>query len=401
MPKKRLFARILDYFLTMVGSIIIFVIVNIIAFNIPTVKNISKKLSELSMSSATYVESSGIQRLNEDRNGLVSIDTMGNEYIVNVTKTSACYHDLDYSYKNEDGTYTDKKVTIEETFFHNPQDYELDNISFFFKKFKVNEPGLEYEEGVDINQYLYIDVMKLTASNYISSDETNYQQYKEYVSNYVILNLESTQKMIRRVARGETIDSIAVAIYDEIYNGYVSAVKVGIDDIENRSIAFLNITNEFNKTYQKISSVIAIDFYISILVAYIILMFIGRLASKEWITIGQKAFKLGISDKNEMEPSFIRMMVYHLISFVLFTSTSIFSMMLTGMFGIMAINVLPHISLLVINLLIIILNITSIIMCLANKKNHHDLSSFIAGLLIKDSMEFDTKVEEVDAYKTI
>ena len=204
--------------------------------------------------------------------------------------------------------------------------------------------------------------------------------------------------MIRRVARGETIDSVAVGIYDEIYNGYVAAVKQGISDIENKSMTFIEIYDQFNATYLNIARVIALDFYISILLAYVILIFVGLLMSKEWITVGQKAFKLALSDKNEMEPSFIRMMVYHLMNFLLFTSTSIFTMMLTGMFGIMALPVIPHISLLVINGLILLLNIASLIMSVVDKKTHNDISTLVAGLLVKDTMEFDTRVEEVDVY---
>ena len=397
--KRHSYARLMDYFLTLITSMVLFVILNSLAFNLPFVRDISNRLSQASIDANNYIDASGIQKFNDDESGLLSIEKMGEIWIANLTKTSAYYHDLDYPYKNEDNTYTERKVELAETFLNEPSNYALDNIGYFYKVFRLNEAGLEYPEGTDINHYLYEEIMDMDASKCISEDDANFVPYKDDVSHFLILNLESTQKMIRRVGRGEEIDSVAVDLYNNLGKSYVAATQQGITDVENNSVAFKAIYASFNTAYQQLSKVVVGSYYIAYLLSYVLLMFIGFFMSKKWITIGQKVMKLALTDMKEMEPSFVKMILYHLMSLILFSSGSVIAMMLTGMFGVMAVMVIPYISLLAINLFIIPFNLFSMGLIIFGKRSHHDISTFVSRLYVKDTLEFDVKVEEVSEDK--
>lgn len=395
--KKHVFARLFDYFLTFIFSYFIFILSYSLVTRIPAINANMTKLQSVSLESAEYVDYTHLQRLNADKTELSDINEDGVTYIANLAKTSAYYHDLSYSYRNEDGTYTDRKVTIEETFFNNPDQYELDNLSYFYKKIKVNEPGLTYAEGTDIDEYLYVKVMELNANYFISSDDANYQPYKDSVSTYVILNKESTITLLPRVAKGETINSNAVNMYNHLLGGYLKAINNGVDDVEKNSTQYQDISARFLKSYQGVIGTIAGIYYVAYLVAYVALIFVGRLVGKEWITLGQKVMRLAMNDKNEMEISFWRMAIYHLMSALLFVTSGPIAFTLFGMLGILSLEVIPHITLLAILLFIFTFNVVSIFLSIFDKKHHHDISTFVSGIFVKDINEFDVPVgsEEV------
>ena len=393
--KKHVFSRLLDYFLVFILTYFVFVITHAVVSYFPFKEKINNHYYDSSAEVYEYIDTTHLQRLKADKSGLETIESDGQNYLINLTKTSAYYHDLEYSYHNEDNTYTNKAVTLEETFFYQASDYPLDNLAYYFKKFKLSEPGLEYETGTDINNYLYVQVMELDASNFIDSSEAKYQEYKDFVSTFVIMNKATTEMMIARVAKGEEINSKAVDLYNKLYKGYVLAVQKGIDEVENHSDRYLELIDTFNKAYNSLIVSIAVVYYISYLISYIIYILISKLIAKEWITVGHKVMKLSLNDNEEMEVTFWRMALYHLLSFILFSTSSLISFMLFGMFGVTSLQVIPHISLLAIMLFVLTFNVVSILFTIFDKKHHHDLSTYVARIYVKDINEFDTPVTDV------
>ena len=393
--KKHVFSRLLDYFLVFILTYFIFVLTNAVVSYFPIMEKISNQLADASMETYEYIDSTHLQRLKGDKSGLITIESDGEQYLINLTKTSAYYHELEYSYRNEDNTFTNKLVPLEETFFYEANEYQLDNLSYYFKKFKINEPGLAYQEGTDINKNLYVDIMELDASYFIDASEEKYQAYKDDVSTFVILNKQSTEMMIARVAKGETINSKATDLYNKIYKGYVQAIQKGIDEVENSSVRYLELIDTFNASYSRVIASIAVVYYISYLFSYIIYILLGRLIAKEWITLGQKVMKLAMNDKDEMNITFWRMSLYHLMNFILFSTSSLIAFLLFGMFGVTSLYVIPHIPLLAIMLFILTFNVASILFTIFDKKHHHDISTYVARIYVKDINEFDAPVTDV------
>lgn len=390
--KKHIYSRLLDYFLVFIFTYFVFVISYMGASYLPVMEKLSSSLNDESIRAATYVDKTHLQRLSEDKTKLSDIDVDASNYVVNLVKTSAYYHELKYPYASG-SAYEDKDIKIEETFFFDYKNYPLDNIAYYFRLFKINEPGLKYPEGININDNLYNTIMEFNSSYFIDELKDSFKQYEEYISPFVILKYDTTKLMLSRVGRGEKINELANSCYNNIYAGYSKAIQWGIKDVEDNSINYINIIKDFDSAYQKIVGSITLIYFLSYLLGYAIYVLISRLIAKEWITLGQKVMKLALNDKNEMELSFSRLFIYHLLNFILFSSSAFISFLLYGMLGITSFKLFGVIPLFAILLFILTTNIISLFMMFFNAK-HHDVSTYLSGIYVKDINEFDAPIEE-------
>ena len=403
--KKHIYSRLLDYFSAFVLGFIVFVIANAVCLNIPGIKGLYSDLNKESTALADYVDSTRLQMYNSDRTELLSVDDSGYNYAVNITKTSAYIHEIKYPYKNEDGTYTIKDVPIEETFLKDEDNYPLDNVSYYFKIVKQNEPSLKsyVYQGVDysgdIDTFMYQKIMKVKEQYFVTEYDEDYIVRGGYLSRFVVYNKEYTQKMINRVAKGETIDSEAVNCLNRSIEAYGKGVQYGIKEIESKSAPYKVIYNRFVEAYNKICWYNALTYLCSFAFAYILLTVVMRLICKDWITLGQKVLNLAMCSTNEEELSVIQLIGYHLLNFVLFGSSSIIGLYFTGMAGVLSLEVIPFITVLAIALFVIVFNLISLFMPLWTK-GRHDISTFVCRISLRDVNEFEApadvlaKVEE-------
>ena len=403
--KKHIYSRLLDYFSAFVLGFIVFVIANAVCLNIPGIKGLYSVLNKESTALADYVDSTRLQMYNSDRTQLLSVDDSGYNYVVNITKTSAYIHEIKYPYKNEDGTYTIKDVPIEETFLKDEDNYPLDNVSYYFKIVKQNEPSLKsyVYQGVDysgdIDTFMYQKIMKVKEQYFVTEYDEDYIVRGGYLSRFVVYNKEYTQKMINRVAKGETIDSEAVNCLNRSIEAYGKGVQYGIKEIESKSAPYKVIYNRFVAAYNKICWYNALTYLCSFAFAYILLTVVMRLICKDWITLGQKVLNLAMCSTNEEELSVIQLIGYHLLNFVLFGSSSIIGLYFTGMAGVLSLEVIPFITVLAIALFVIVFNLISLFMPLWTK-GRHDISTFVCRISLRDVNEFEApadvlaKVEE-------
>lgn len=398
--KKHIFARLLDYFSIFVISYLTFTILYAVAGSLPVINNLVNNLASISEQAALYVDSTHLQRLDEEKTYLIPTDEGAVTYMVNMTKTSAYVNNVKYPVKQSDGTFIEVDVDVKDTFVYQKDEYALDNVSFYYKKFKKEEPslnnyvldGVDYKDDIDI--YLYVNIMKFDTSYFITSDDANYIERANGVSIYTVFNQENTLRMINKVARGEDIDAEANNIYNRMVNAYESAINYGIDDVEGKSAPYLEINRNFNKAYQALIGAFSLVYFISYTIAYLLLMMIMRLITKEWITLGQKVMGLAMADLDEMTPSWWQILVYNLSNYLLFSTTSLISAYLVGMFGMFSFEIFPGFNLLMIMLFLLTLNILSLFMPLFNKRRFN-ISTFLARLQSKDKNEYDAPpVEE-------
>ena len=397
--KKHIFARLLDYFSMFVISYLTFTILYAVAGSLPIISTLVNNLADISEQAALYVDSTHLQRLNEDKTYLIPTDEGAETYLINMTKTSAYVNNIKYPVRQNDGTYIEVDVDIKDTFVYQSNEYSLDNVSHYYKKFKKEEPSLNnyVYEGVDykddIDTFLYIKLMKLDANYFISSDDANYISRADNISIYTIFNSEYTAKMINKIARGENIDADANNLYDRMVNAYESAINYGIDDVENNSTPYIEININFKKAYQSLIGAFALVYFVSYTIAYVLLMIIMRLIAKEWTTIGQKVMGLAMADLDELTPSAWQIIVYNLSNYLLFSTSALLSSYLVGMFGIFSFEIFPGFNLLWIMLFLLTFNLLSLFMPLFNKRRFN-VSTFLSRLQSKDKNEFDTLPEE-------
>ena len=398
--KKHIFSRLLDYFSLFVVTYLLFTVFYSIGARTPVMTNSSKKLQQESTQVAEYIDSTHLQRLNANRSALISIDEGAATYVENVCKTSAYVHNLTFPVKNEGGTFDEVVVIVEETFVNNLTSYELDNISYYFKSFKKNEVSLNnyvYEENDykdDIDTYLYLKIMKVDATKFVTSDDEDYLARGNNVSRYTVLNKEQTTTLLRYYKE----DRADTSLYNDIYNSYLKAAQYGVDDIENNSVPYKTLVSAFNKTYQEITLEIFVTYLISYTVAYLLLTIVLRLICKEWVTLGQKVMGLGISANDELEPNAGQLIGYHLFNYVTFVTSIFIGLYFMGMLGVFTAKILGPVTLFAIFVALFAANLVSFFMQFFNK-NNHDLSTLITRILVKDKSEFESPVgsEELPA----
>ena len=242
--KKHIFARLLDYFSTFILSYLLFTISFSIFAPIPPIRNISDHLSNINRTVAAYIDSTHLQRLNEGKNGLISLEKSAEIYASNIAMTCAYVYDLDFYKKQSDGTYIKTKITKEETLINNMSEYALDPLSYYFISFKsdpVNE-GLDDYEGYDNKEtYLFKHIIESDDANFIATDDTNYIARAEGLSRYNILSVELTDSIIKYF-HGDTASTEAHKI---LYLRYINAVQKGIKEVQTKSVRYLGLMDEY------------------------------------------------------------------------------------------------------------------------------------------------------------
>lgn len=398
--KKHIYSRLLDYFSTFVVSYLLFTIVYAVGVRLPPYSKASTKYNEIALNAARYIGETHLESFDEETKTLSTISEDATQYLISLTKTSAYVHDLTYPVKQSDGTYVETVVTKEETFVYNALEYPKDNLSYYFKKFKKIEPSLndytydEVDYKDDIDTYLYIKIMNINPEYFVSKDDPALLAKGEGVSNFVVLTLENTNKMINRIAKEETIDSAAVELYNKLYGGYGNSIQYGIDEVQGKSAVYIEFLNQFNVAYQEVAKHLFIMFLIAYTLAFILLVVVLRIISKEWVTIGQKVMNLSICSTKEMEVGPVQLTFYHLINYLLFSTSSLIGFFLMGMFGVFSLQVFPHINLLAIMLFLLTFELISLFFPFFNR-NGHDLASVATRILVKDKGEYDAPIEEV------
>ena len=267
-------------------------------------------------------------------------------------------------------------------------------MSYYYKYFKKNETSLNnyvYEDvdyKDDVDTYMYLKVMKVDETKFAADDDADLLARGEGASRFVVLNLENTTALANYYREDKTAQSL----YDHIYGCYISGAQYGIKDVENNSAQYNKLLDEYSLIYQDLTLAIFVVYLISYVVAYLLMTFILRLICKEYTTLGQKVLGLAICDVHEMEPSGWRILGYHAINFVLFFSSTIIALYFMGMIGVFSLSIIGKFTVLALLLAILTLNIFSLFMPLFNKNNHHDLSTLISRIIVKDTKEFEGPV---------
>lgn len=398
-PKKHIYSRLIDYFLAFISTLALFAIMMPISMNLPLYKSVTAEYSVARKEFYEFIDTTGLLRLNEAGNDLLSIATEAESYVERVGKTSAYIHNMTFPKKNNDGTYSEIPVELKDTFIYQKDEYALDNLSHYYQKYKpsqeelndyfIGEEHKKYEEltPTQKDEFQYSYIMGLTKDNYVSSDNPDYVARGGGISTYLVLNNEMTEKIKLYYIN----DRADVSLHMSIFNAFVRGEQKAINEVETKSLVYKTIENKINVISQKYSAFQVVVYMLCYLVAYLLLNVLVSVFSKEWTTIGQKVMSIGMCEIGETEPPIWKFLVYHLISFFLFASSVLLSFLLLGNLGVTSLKVFPHISFLAIIIFILTLNLFSLFMPLFNKKNH-DLSTFFVKIIFKDKHEFDVPV---------
>ena len=402
---KILLAVICDYFLVFILGFILFIgFVTPINASLPVYKSNLNNINLGKEKLNQIVGSTHIQEYDEESKSLIDIKVTGHKYLEALTKTSYFIFNEKYPYKNENGIYEYKDVSKEETLIN----VENNNLVYYFINFKSNHDDLNsfiYEEkNYENNKYEYLKAL-LSYDTYnldkyfISETEFNNLQDKYNLTNYEILNKDTSKLLMNYYAYNDSSNSI-----NEIINGlltrYYETCNYGVNDIENNYSLYKNTYNkDFIPYYNSYLLSLVISNLISYVLSFIVLEIIIPLCFKKNKTsLGNRILKLALERKDLMEPTYLNLSLYKVSRFLIFFSSNFLSLLFIGQLGVILYDFGLGVSYFEFLLFSFGLSIVSLIFFFINK-DRQLLSNLVSFTTYKNIEEFENvKIIEKDEY---
>ena len=374
--RKKILPYLLDYFLTLILSLLLYVGVNAIGETLPYFKNIQSEASSIQLDLYSLVNDSGIRHQGEDGFLVTSeykLEKMIKEEVLyslkinnNANSNSAIYDGfeaLDLNNKeHNNGIYY---------YFIN---YKANNLNLYNEEYKAKDYG--------INFYLN-EIVKLK--------ENNYFEQGLYVNdlNYPLIKYDIAIA-IDEYYRNSNY-KIGSDYYNEIYSLYYSGINKAMNDLIYGNTSYISLNNKHNELVNDMLNFRGNALLISYLLSVIIIYLIFPLILKEGRTIGLRVFKLVSIDINGNKVSILNNLIRMIVSIF-----SVFSLLIIDiflLFGTQAmyffnINLLGFINIFVLSLISLIFNLISIAFTFINKNRHQNIEETLAMIVVVDGDEF-------------
>ena len=374
--RKKILPYLLDYFLTLILSLLLYVGVNAIGETLPYFKNIQSEASSIQLDLYSLVNDSGIRHQGEDGFLVTSeykLEKMIKEEVLyslkinnNTNSNSAIYDGfeaLDLNNKeHNNGIYY---------YFIN---YKVNNLNLYNEEYKVKDYGIDF--------YLN-EIVKLK--------ENNYFEQGLYVNdlNYPLIKYDIAIA-IDEYYRNNNY-KIGSDYYNEIYSLYYSGINKAMNDLIYGNTSYISLNNKHNELVNDMLNFRGNALLISYLLSVIIIYLIFPLILKEGRTIGLRVFKLVSIDINGKKVSILNNLIRMIVSIF-----SVFSLLIIDiflLFGTQAmyffnINLLGFINIFVLSLISLIFNLISIAFTFVNKNRHQNIEETLAMIVVVDGDEF-------------
>lgn len=406
--KKNIFlSNLFDYFITLIATLFIFYIGLIVSSSLPVTTKTVDKYNLVTKEVKDFINTTHLAKYDLETGAQTSVETDASNYLKCLVKTSAYIYDLKYPLKNEDSTYdTENKVKLHETFLYQKDEYKLDNISYFYYVFSSSNTELKdyvYEE-VDykdnLDTFIYLKTMGYeTLSNYndmfIKEDNPAYNEYKEVLPRFLILDKELTTSLTNRLVYNDVSDTNAGYAATNIKTAYKNGIDYAIKLVEKKSNTYKDLAKQFETVYTNYARIGLVTYLISYVFSYVAMFGLGRAMAGSFITISQKTRSLGLARKDEGSPNIGNMIIYHIVNFFIQLSSCILVFMFTGYTGIFNITLFGPINIFVIELVLIVFTFTSILTTLVSKDGQ-SLALILSKMVLKDTKTYEDISLEID-----
>ena len=374
--RKKILPYLLDYFLTLILSLLLYVGVNAIGETLPYFKNIQSEASSIQLDLYSLVNDSGIRHQGEDGFLVTSeykLEKMIKEEVLyslkinnNINSNSAIYDGfeaLDLNNKeHNNGIYY---------YFIN---YKVNNLNLYNEEYKAKDYGIDF--------YLN-EIVKLKENNYFEqglyANDLNYPLIKYDIA-----------IAIDEYYRNNNY-KIGSDYYNEIYSLYYSGINKAMNDLIYGNTSYISLNNKHNELVNDMLNFRGNALLISYVLSVIIIYLIFPLILKEGRTIGLRVFKLVSIDINGNKVSILNNLIRMIVSIF-----SVFSLLIIDiflLFGTQAmyffnINLLGFINIFVLSLISLIFNLKSIAFTFINKNKHQNIEETLAMIVVVDGDEF-------------
>lgn len=404
---KVFLSSLLDYFLIVIVSFMLFIIVtNPVISVLPSFKENINNLNDTTLKLYQIVSETRLQTFDEEHNSFISIDNDARKYVTTLLKTSLYVRGMDLPSTNQE----EEQIDIKDTFLNTDNNnYPNDNLSYYFYTFKSNNESLNNYIYSDIDysnnkeDYLYLEALdfdnELFNDYFISKEEFNNlnidNDFKSSLNRFNILSEDYQSYLISYLVYNEDNESL-VSIYNNLATSYKNAIQIFINEVETNFTPYLETNDSFNYYYNYYVLTYIIALLITYLITFIVFIIIIPLGIKDNRTIGLKVLKLGICRSDELEPNLFNIVIKDILLFILYFNSILFTLFFVNL---LPISVFPlfnsHFSLIQVVIFSLLLLILSYIYLIFSK-NHQVLSLLSSNLVIKNSEEFENIKESSD-----
>ena len=404
---KVFLSSLLDYFLIVIVSFMLFIIVtNPVISVLPSFKENINNLNDTTLKLYQIVSETRLQTFDEEHNSFISIDNDARKYVTTLLKTSLYVRGIDLPSTNQE----EEQIDIKDTFLNTDNNnYPNDNLSYYFYTFKSNNESLNNYIYSDIDysnnkeDYLYLEALdfdnELFNDYFISKEEFNNlnidNDFKSSLNRFNILSEDYQSYLISYLIYNEDNESL-VSIYNNLATSYKNAIQIFINEVETNFTPYLETNDSFNYYYNYYVLTYIIALLITYLITFIVFIIIIPLGIKDNRTIGLKVLKLGICRSDELEPNLFNIVIKDILLFILYFNSILFTLFFVNL---LPISVFPlfnsHFSLIQVVIFSLLLLILSYIYLIFSK-NHQVLSLLSSNLVIKNSEEFENIKESSD-----
>lgn len=361
-PGKKVLAYFLDYCLTLVFSILLFALFDLISLAVPSYTNLKDETSKAQTNLYQIIYGSHLSSY-DDGNVFMSEDKIVENYVYGIVLSSSSDESL--SKMNQ---YKDKEKMNKET----------DRIFYYYNNYRVENKDLF--EG---NSYI--------GDEYLSKVFPKSKSYFEIKDGYPILNINSVTLLNDYILYSKNENG--KIIYDNIKNDYRNAYKDCMSDIQT-SKSYKETLTKFNSGKNTIlmtrGSFLIIGYILATAISYILF----PLIFKDGKTIGFKVFGLAFTTIDDELLKISSILIKSLLMLIMgFSANSLSCFILFGTQGmyLLTLNIWGFINILYVSIFSLLLVIVSFFLMIFRKNNHQTLSETICMIVAKNTKEF--KVE--------
>ncbi len=361
-PGKKVLAYFLDYCLTLVFSILLFALFDLISLAVPSYTNLKDETSKAQTNLYQIIYGSHLSSY-DDGNVFMSEDKIVENYVYGIVLSSSSDESL--SKMNQ---YKDKEKMNKET----------DRIFYYYNNYRVENKDLF--EG---DSYI--------GDEYLSKVFPKSKSYFEIKDGYPILNINSFTLLNDYILYSKNENG--KIIYDSIKTDYRNAYKDCMSDIQT-SKSYKETLTKFNSGKNTIlmtrGSFLIIGYILATAISYILF----PLIFKDGKTIGFKVFGLAFTTIDDELLKISSILIKSLLMLIMgFSANSLSCFILFGTQGmyLLTLNIWGFINILYVSIFSLLLVIVSFFLMIFRKNNHQTLSETICMIVAKNTKEF--KVE--------
>lgn len=293
---KRIGISLIDVFLSLIFSFLIFGCVGIPSFfNLPSVVESQRQSTESGINLTKIADSSKLQRATDDTyKSLYSMEQCGKFYLDEVLMRSCKLTGTKYYVKGQCDSFYELDLS----------DYDAaqpDSLTYYFTVYKADNSIGDYKVGeIDYSsnklKYLNTEVLKVDSEySDLLIDGFNIE------TDQITLNAKASELLVQSLKFDDTNEE-PMSVYNRLQNMFQSAAGKGIKDIEANYKPYIDEMSKLETSYSYYSKGYCIMVTLCVSVGYLITYVIFPLCFKKGRTLGMKVLRtrLATSDGDKV-----------------------------------------------------------------------------------------------------